>query len=249
MLVDEMRRSIERCELTRLPEVSSAVWKAFGAAAITEGEADELTQLIAARQAAWKAAKAAPAIPAARRSVGTRPRTSASLERRRKWSASGYLPPAIAARFSPAENAVLAVIAAECGPTGEGTCDLAIAHVADLAGVSETTVRNAIRAAQALGLLAVAERRVAAFRNLTNLVRLYEPAWRSWLRHRAKIAKGGGCKLAKATPMDSKDKNRQRPAWTRARATGGEQAGSAGPTWHPQRFAAAGSGSSQGHAL
>ncbi|WP_207919158.1 transcriptional regulator [Methylobacterium segetis] len=245
MLVDEMRRSIERCELTRLPEVSSAVWKAFGAAAITEDEAGELSQLIAARQVAWNAAKAA---PSARRSVGTRPRTSASLERRRKWCASGFLPPAIAARFSPAENAVLAVIAAECGPTGEGTCDLAIAYVAALAGVSETTVRNAVRAAKALGLLAVEERRVTAFRSLTNLVRLYEPAWRSWLRHRAKTAKGGGCKLAQPTSIDSTTKDRQRPAWTRARAAGGTRAGSAAPTWHPQRFAAAGAGPSRGHA-
>src|SRR3712207_8865808 len=45
--------------------------------------------------------------------VGSRPRTDASMERRRSWAASGRLPVKLACRFTVAEQAVLSVIAAE----------------------------------------------------------------------------------------------------------------------------------------
>src|SRR4051812_41290458 len=62
------------------------------------------------------------------------------MKRRRRWAASGALPPALAARFTLAETAVLAVLAAEV--LRHGACTLTIGHIAALAGVSETTVRN-----------------------------------------------------------------------------------------------------------
>ncbi|MCJ2012655.1 helix-turn-helix domain-containing protein [Methylobacterium sp. J-076] len=115
-----------------------------------------------------------------RTGAGSRPVSGASLERRRRWAASGRLPPAIATRFSLAEQAALALIAAET--TRKGDCRLAIEHLAAVAGVSRSSVKNAIREARKLGLLTVEERRVTAFRNLPNIVRIVSLEWTAWLR-------------------------------------------------------------------
>src|SRR6185312_2943779 len=82
------------------------------------------------------------------RRLGSRPRSPASMERRRRWAASGALPPALASRFTLAEQSVLAVIAAEHRKWGD--CRLTNKEVADVAGVSITTVKNALRAARGL---------------------------------------------------------------------------------------------------
>ena len=84
-----------------------------------------------------------------RRPVGTRPRTSASMDRRRRWAASGRLPPQIAARFTLAEQAVLAVVAAEAAK--RGACTLTLDHIAAWAGVCRSTVKNALREARQHG--------------------------------------------------------------------------------------------------
>jgi hypothetical protein len=157
-----------------------------------------------------------------RTSVGSRPRTDASMERRRRWAASGRLPPALAARFTLAEQAVLALVAAET--TRRGDCRLAVGHLAAIVGVAETTVRNAIREARTLGLLTVEERRLTGFRNDTNVLRIVSPEWTAWLRlaqkgaaaryhhhgdplpsersghHDPALCEGGGCKSSNRTP-------------------------------------------------
>ena len=69
------------------------------------------------------------------------------MERRRSRAAAGRLPPALAARFTLAEQAILAVVAVEVAK--HGACALTIGHIAALAGVPESTVRNAILEAQA----------------------------------------------------------------------------------------------------
>src|SRR3954469_10605333 len=107
MLAFQLRWAVEAAPRERLSELSAALWKGFAAGAVTEAEAEELSLLIEAR-------KKAPAAPqAARRPVGSPPRTDASMERRRRWAASGRLPPGIACRFTLAEQAVLAVVAVE----------------------------------------------------------------------------------------------------------------------------------------
>ena len=60
------------------------------------------------------------------------------MERRRSWAAAGRLPPKLAARFTLAEQAVLAVVAVEVAR--HGACTLTIGHIAALTGVSATTV-------------------------------------------------------------------------------------------------------------
>src|SRR3954470_13650586 len=174
MFVDELRRAVEASPRAELPAVSGLLWKAFAAGQVSEAEAQALSDLIEARRALPAAPK-----PIQRR-LGSRPRSPASMERRRRWAACGALPPALAARFTLAETAVLAVVAAEHRKRGD--CRLTNKEIADVAGVSITTVKNALRAARALGFIAVEERRLSAFRNAPNIVRIVSPEWRAWLR-------------------------------------------------------------------
>ena len=124
---------------------------------------------------------------------GSRPRSSESLERRRRWVASGKLPPQLAGRFTPAETAALAVVAAEAAKRGD--CRLTIGAIAGIAGICPRSVRNAIRAAEAAGVLTIEERRLTAFRNDTNVIRIAAPEWRSWLRLRGEGAKPCSARL------------------------------------------------------
>src|SRR5215203_4843836 len=147
MFTDQLRHAVEASPRCELPRVSAALWKAYAAGQIGEGEAQALSDLIEAKKAL-----PAPGKPVQRR-VGSRPRSPASMERRRSWAASGHLPPALASRFTLAEQAALSVVAREV--RGKGSCVLTVGHIAALAGVSETTVRNAMRQAKALGLVTV----------------------------------------------------------------------------------------------
>ncbi|MBP32663.1 helix-turn-helix domain-containing protein [Methylobacterium sp.] len=233
MFADEIRRAIEAASRITLPQVTALLWRAYGEGKLTETEAESLSGLIEARTLAASNPRLGKLLTSAtsqvgvagdalqdrvaapRRAVGSRPRTDASLERRRRWAASGRLPPSLAARFTLAEQAVLALIAAET--TRRGDCRLAVGHLAAIVGVAETTVRNAVREARKLGLLTVEERRITGFRNDTNILRIVAPEWTAWLRLARKAApsmalgrpersgrdakaKGGGCKSANPTP-------------------------------------------------
>jgi hypothetical protein len=203
----EIRHAVMASPRMKLPEIRSALYKAFAAGQISEAETEELDTLINT-----KAAIPAPEKPVQRR-VGSRPRSSASMERRRSWAAAGRLPPALAARFTLAEQAVLAVVASEV--TKRGSCSLAIGHIAALAGVCATTVKNAFRVAHGLGLIRIEERRLTAWRNLPNLVTIMSPEWLSWLRIGPK---GGGGKFVSGTHTDSKkrprEETREHHAWS-----------------------------------
>src|SRR4029079_18803349 len=144
---------------------------------VSEAEASALSEAIELKRA----------IPAAEKPVqrrfGSRPKgPPASLERRRRWAASGALPPALASRFTTAETAVLAVVAAE--HQKHGRCTLVIDHIAALAGVGRTTVKNALREAQRQSLIRIEERRLTAWRNAPNIVTITSPEWTAWLRMR-----------------------------------------------------------------
>ena len=160
----------------RLAELAAAVWKGFACGAVSEEDAQQLADEIHAR-------KAIPPTPVApRRPVGSRPRSPAHMERRRRWTGSGWLPSQIAARFTMAETAVLSVIASEVAR--RGLCRLTVGHIAVLAGVSRTTVQTAVRQAAALGILISEEWRLTAWRSAPNTVRIISPEWRTWLRMR-----------------------------------------------------------------
>ncbi|HEV2542915.1 MAG TPA: helix-turn-helix domain-containing protein [Methylobacterium sp.] len=253
MFCDQIRQRAETAPRAALPAVSAALWKAFAEGHITEAEAEALAALIDGRQASG-APRAVNVLhgndytaPANRPGVlngntqpidpdapqdrarsprtgrsGSRPRTDASMERRRRWAASGRMPPAIAARFTLAEQSVLSLVAAETCRRKD--CRLSVGGMAAIAGVSETTVRNAIREAVKLGLLTVEERRLTGWRNDTNILRITSPEWTGWLRLTRKPPKsedgvslkselkGGGCKSAKGTPTSFQERGKPRPA-------------------------------------
>jgi hypothetical protein len=214
---EEIRRQAEAAPCAALPAVTAALWRAYGEGQITEAEAEVLSELIDSRRSSDAGQKSGqssnPTATAAtsltlsaqdrlgssRRGVGSRPRTDASMERRRRWAASGRLPPGLAARFTLAEQAVLALVAAEVARRGD--CRLAIENVAAVTGVSRSTVKNAIREATRLGLLTVEERQVTGWRNDTNVVRIVSREWLAWLRlARRSMPPGGGVKSSTTTP-------------------------------------------------
>jgi hypothetical protein len=117
------------------------------------------------------------------RSHATRKRPDL-IQRRRRWAASGFLPPALAARFTVGELAALSVIAQE--HIRSGRCGLSFGVVAARAGTGRTTVQNAVRIARSFGLLTSQERRISRSRNLPNLVRIVSKEWTAWLARRAR---------------------------------------------------------------
>src|SRR3954468_12638200 len=136
MLADELRRAVEASPRVELPKVSALLWKAYAAGHVTEDQATDLSALIESRRAL-----PAPQRPVQRRS-GSRPRSPAHMERRRRWAASGALPPAIAARFTLGEQAALAVVAAE--PRKRGECRVTPQEIAAVAAIGVTKVKNAL---------------------------------------------------------------------------------------------------------
>lgn len=178
--------------------------------------------------------------------AGSRPRTDASMERRRRWVSSGRIPPQLAARFTMGEAAVLAVVAAETARRKD--CRLAIEHLAAVAGVSRSTVKNAMREARRLGLITVEERKVTGWRNLPNVVRIVSAEWTAWLRltRRSPVPgaghpqggtatalplQGGGVKSLPSTPTrssrpgDSVERHRRKAAGGQGRRPTGATSG------------------------
>src|SRR4051794_12645530 len=169
MFVEQLRCAVEASPRAELPAMSALLWKAYAAGTVSESDAADLSNLIEARKAAPAAQKLI------QRRFGSRPRSPASMERRRRWAASGALPPALASRFTLAEQAVLALVAAEHRKRGD--CRLTHKEIADVAGVGVSTVKNAIRAARALSTYW--RSRNAAWRPLETLL-----TWcGSWTRH------------------------------------------------------------------
>jgi hypothetical protein len=75
-----------------------------------------------------------------------------------------------------------------------GACTLTLDHIAALAGVCRSSVKNALRQAQALGFIKIEERRLTAWRNAPNRVTVVSPEWLNWLRLRKGTLshRGGG---------------------------------------------------------
>src|SRR3954454_5200953 len=101
MFADTMSAAIDAARtLTRLDDLNRTLWKAWGAGAVDDDTAQGLAETIEARKTL-----PAPQKPAQRR-VGSRPRSPASMERRRSWASSGHMPPQVARRFTLGEQAV-----------------------------------------------------------------------------------------------------------------------------------------------
>lgn len=231
---DEIRRQAEAAPRAALPAVTALLWRAYGDGKVTEAEAEALSGLIEARQTKSDTVScllpsdiASDRVGSPRRAAGSRPRTDSSMERRRRWAASGRLPPVLAARFTLAEQAVLALVAAETARRKD--CRLSIENMAVVAGVCRSTVKNAVREARQLGLLTVEERQITGFRNDTNVLRIISPEWLAWIRlarkaggvtpppsqregHHGPAHRGGGVKSVTSTPTEVQVLGKTRPA-------------------------------------
>jgi hypothetical protein len=100
---------------------------------------------------------------------------SATFALRRHLAASRPIMPELAGRFTLSELAALRIVADELTLTRHGHCDLSIDRIAELSGVSRTSVKSMLLKGEYLRLVTVrGSRRI-------NIVELRSAAWRTWL--------------------------------------------------------------------
>lgn len=166
----------------QLDDIARGMWRSYGQGHIDDIQANALSGAIDARRAALsgvgRTGRGKPSAALTRRCRS--PERSRSIARRRQLAASGAVPGSIAVNFTTGELAVLSVIAREIRRTG--ACDWFMDRIAAVAGVCRTTARNALRQAQAMGLIALEERRRNRWRSDTNVITLLSKEWAAWLR-------------------------------------------------------------------
>lgn len=201
MLASQLEAAIGAAKASNtLDNLARILWRALGEGHVDDATASRLSGVVEARRNAFRDAAAlgrgrmaTTLFPRLRRCVS--PDRARSIERRRRHAASGALPPALACHFTTGEIAVLSVVGHEVRDRGRFMWFMD--RLAAVAGVSRTTVRNALRQAQALGFLQVRERRRAGRRSDTNVVSILSRDWLSWLK------RGGGCKKSRPTNTTS----------------------------------------------
>jgi hypothetical protein len=181
--------------LARIDHLARDLWKAHGAGAISDSEAQHLAEMLHDGRGKAREARQSVGIPVGRISI-FRPRRyqaspdrAASIRRRRKIASSGPLPPALAALFTVSELAVLGIVADEVRLNG--LCALSVGELAARAGVCRSTCQNALRLAAGEGMIAVQERRRQGKVNLTNVVRIVSAEWLSWIARARRPARVG----------------------------------------------------------
>lgn len=186
--IADISPAIAGAPYSTLTEVARQVWAALADGSITEAQADAASKQIEARRHELKQRQ--------KLSEYSKPKVrhrhsdmTQRITRRRRQAASGAVPSTLAGSFTPGELAVLAVVGRQAA-SGRA-CSWPLARIAALAGVSVTTTRNALRAAERMGLVRVTERRRVRNRSLTNLVSITCRTWLTWLR---RLGRGGGSK-------------------------------------------------------
>lgn len=185
---------VGRLPLAELDALVRGAWSAVGTGHLSEDTAQAITEAAEARRSAARvkgatARQKGPSAFPSRRKRPVSPDRQASIHRRRSLAASGMVPARIAAGFTVGEVAILTTVAIEA--MRGGRCELAIDHLAALAGVGRTTVQNALRLAQKQGLIAVSERRRPGRASLTNVITVTSQEWAGWIRRRGRVQKAG----------------------------------------------------------
>lgn len=201
LLEAEHRRAIAITDPSGLSAIASAIWKDHLAGYLSEDAAQSLAEAIHARRSAPR--YSAPLLTPRRSLFPPKrpqrtPDWAASRRRRRTHARARWMPDHLAALFTDGELAALSIVAAEIA--ARGRCTLPMAKIAALAGISETTARNAFREARAHGLIEIEERPQHRAPHLPNVIRIVAPAWLAWIERRPAISRGGGCNDLKATP-------------------------------------------------
>jgi hypothetical protein len=227
-----------------LDGISRDLWRLYECQRLSDDEATALDALIRSRRAGSRAEGeasfpghcAAKQVKTALRFRPRRPQRSpdkeASLRRRRELSRSSPMPRHLASRYTEGQCAALAIIGGEV--KARGVCDLPLDKIAALAGVCRTTVRNAINEARRLGMVRVTSRPRPGQKNLTNLIEIVSPEWRTWLKRGPTAHRPTGCKTVSAAknvrPTMSIEKrkgafeeaSRGQPPGFRERSSGGK---------------------------
>ena len=192
MFADQIAQAIDAAHGgRRLDDLSRLIWRGLSEGQITDEAAQGLAEKIHTRRTLN--ATTTPHRPAQAGSVRLAsifpprraqrpPCRSQAIQRRRSVAASGFAPPAIASRFTVAEQAALAIVVDEHRRRGD--CRLPIDAIAARAGCSRTSVQNAIRAARAAGLIRVTHRPRRGQKHLPNVIEITSPEWRTWVQKR-----------------------------------------------------------------
>ena len=206
--IDEVMAAIGSVnDFAAIDQLSRIIWIGLAKATFSESQAQALSDSLEARKAILKAKATNPASGLPRglqgRSKHCRtPDRQRSLERRRGLAASGVLPARLAYHFTTGEQAVLTIVGTVC--KAGGRCVLPIDAIAAKAGVSRTTVQNALRAAKRLGFISVQERRFRGRASDFNVLQVVSPEWIMWLRLGG-TAQRGGDRVQKNKPDQYKD--------------------------------------------
>jgi hypothetical protein len=176
-LFDTFALNIDSAPRAHVDHICSQVWRAYANGELTEDEAQSLAELARDRQ---RPKPPKPKVAPPRRAPRS-PDRQRSLERRRRLSAAGMMPPGLAMQFTVGERAVLYVVATEVKRRGQ--CDLYIDQLAAFAGVGRSTCRNALRQAKRLGLIQIDERRLSRRYNDANRITIISREWCAWLAH------------------------------------------------------------------
>lgn len=214
MFVHHVQDGIARAtRIASVDEIMRLAWQGLAQGHLDDAAAEAIAEAAEARRQALRAAPSCLAKPiSAPRRPPRSPDRQRSIERRRSLAASGAVPSRIACHFTVAEVAVLTVIARQV--RWRGQCDLHIDKIAALAGVSRTSVQNALRQARRLGLITVQERRYRGQRSDTNLIKVVS-AWKAWIERGRRVQNPEhheDTRKTKSLPM------REEPAPTRFRS-------------------------------
>jgi len=183
LLADSLALEIDRAQVQHLDELIRRVWSACAEGRLDVDTAGELDQRARSRQGREPDPFPKTTAPIPRRPPRS-PDRQRSLERRRRLSAAGMMPPGLALRFTVGERAVLYVIATEI--KRRGRCDLYVDQIAAFSGTSRSTTKNAIREAKRLRLIKITEWKQAPDWNGPNRILIVSQEWLVWLAHGAK---------------------------------------------------------------
>jgi hypothetical protein len=211
MFADQITDAIGRASLAGCDQLARDLWKGFAAGVLDDAATEAISGALEARR---RALRGGPVIPKPERPSASiypprraqiSPDRRKSIERRRHLAASGPMPPALAARFTVSELAVLRVVADEVA--AHGVCGLTLGEIAARAGTCRSVAQRALRAAAKAGMVVVEERRRPGRPNLPNVVRIISREWLAWLAKAPRRSeRGGGCLLIAPTDIPFRNK-------------------------------------------
>jgi hypothetical protein len=195
MFQNALKSAIDDAHPRQIDHLSRQLWAAHAAGHIPDGVAQDLAELLhQRRQPATQAQGVLFPVPGSSTATDRKrawtafpvrveqrsPDRQASIERRRRLAASGPLPPAMAARFTVSELAVLRIVGDEV--LQHGVCDRSLAELAARAGCCRKLAQRVLRLASRDGLVTIERRPRPGRKNLTNVVRIVSAEWSAWLK-------------------------------------------------------------------